>query len=40
MKILADRRNRLLEKRKRRAEREGIVDVDKGEEGGILASTS
>lgn len=40
MKILADRRNRLLEKRKRRAEREGTVEVDKVEEGGILASTS
>ncbi|KAI9876651.1 MAG: hypothetical protein M1830_006030 [Pleopsidium flavum] len=40
MKILADRRNRLLEKRKRRAEREGTVESEKVEEGGILASTS
>ena len=40
MKILADRRNRLLEKRKRRAERERTVEVDKVEEGGTLASTS
>ena len=38
MKILADRRSSLLEKRKRRAEREGLPD--KVEEGGILGSTS
>ncbi len=40
MKILSDRRNRLLEKRARRAEREGIAEGDKAEGGGILASTS
>ncbi|KAI9816767.1 MAG: hypothetical protein M1827_001412 [Pycnora praestabilis] len=38
MKILADRRNSLLEKRRRRAEREG--GSEKVEEDGILASTS
>lgn len=41
MKILADRRDRLLEKRRRRAEREGTaVGMDKTEEGAVLASTS
>lgn len=40
MKILSDRRNRLLEKRARRAEREGIAEGNKVEGGGILASTS
>ncbi|KAI9827808.1 MAG: hypothetical protein M1832_004297 [Thelocarpon impressellum] len=35
-KILSDRRNSLLEKRKRRAEREGATL----EEGAVLASTS
>ena len=36
IKLLSDRRDSLLEKRRRRAEREG----EKVEEGGILASTS
>lgn len=43
MQILADRRDRLLEKRKRRAEREAAVVGENGgktEEAGILASTS
>lgn len=43
LKVLADRRDRLLEKRKRRAEREAAAAGDQGtkaEEGGILASTS
>ncbi|KAI9698772.1 MAG: hypothetical protein M1836_003882 [Candelina mexicana] len=38
MKILADRRTSLLEKRRRRAEREGLPD--KVEEGKILGSSS
>ena len=43
LQILADRRDRLLEKRKRRAEREAAAAGEQGtkaEEGGILASTS
>lgn len=43
LEVLADRRNRLLEKRKRRAEREaasGGEQANRSEEGGILASTS
>ncbi|CAO1599557.1 MAG: hypothetical protein LQ349_000204 [Xanthoria aureola] len=43
MQVLADRRDRLLEKRKRRAEREAAEasgNGNKAEEGGILASTS
>lgn len=40
MKILANRRNSLLEKRRRRAEREGTLGPSKEEEGGIVASTS
>lgn len=46
MKVLADRRDRLLEKRRRRAEMEGTSEAgeaskaSKVEEGGILASTS
>ncbi|KAK2755125.1 hypothetical protein FQN54_006654 [Arachnomyces sp. PD_36] len=44
LKILAERKNSLLEKRKRRAEREavegGAVGLSKTEEGGVLASTS
>jgi hypothetical protein len=42
LKILAERRNGLLEKRKRRAEREAQegVGMSKVEEGGVLASTS
>ncbi|KAL9012183.1 MAG: hypothetical protein Q9173_003034 [Seirophora scorigena] len=43
VEVLADRRNRLLEKRKRRAEREAAAAGEQGnrsEEGGILASTS
>lgn len=42
LKILAERKNSLLEKRKRRAEREAQegVGMSKAEEGGILASTS
>lgn len=38
MKILTERRNSLLEKRRRRTEREGASE--KVEEGGSLASTS
>ena len=38
LQILADRRSALMEKRKRRAEREGASE--KVEEAGILASTS
>ena len=38
MKILTERRNSLLEKRRRRAEREAASE--KAEEAGILASTS
>ncbi|KAI9846993.1 MAG: hypothetical protein M1837_003349 [Sclerophora amabilis] len=41
MRILADRRDSLLEKRRRRAEREaGVGGAEKSEAGGILASTS
>ena len=42
MKILADRRDRLLEKRKRRAEWEGTAELglEKAERDGVLASTS
>ena len=42
MKILADRRDRLLEKRKRRDEREGAVELgsEKSEQDRVLASTS
>lgn len=43
LQILADRRDRLLEKRRRRAEREAAAAGEQGtkaEEGGILASTS
>ena len=43
MKHLADRRNSLLEKRARRAEREAAAageNGDKAEQSGILASTS
>ena len=40
-KILTERRNSLLEKRRRRAEREAAVEGDrKAEEGGVLAGTS
>ncbi|MCJ1375740.1 hypothetical protein MMC20_006977 [Loxospora ochrophaea] len=38
VKLLTDRRDRLMEKRRRRAEREG--STEKVEEAGILASTS
>ncbi|KAL8938077.1 MAG: hypothetical protein Q9216_004092 [Gyalolechia sp. 2 TL-2023] len=43
LKLLADRRDKLLEKRKRRAEREAAAAGEQGtkaEEEGILASTS
>ena len=40
VKILTDRRNRLLEKRQRRAEREAAQKGEKVEEGAVLASTS
>lgn len=42
LKILAERKASLLEKRKRRAEREAQegVGMSKAEEGGVLASTS
>jgi hypothetical protein len=44
LKILADRKEKLLEKRRRRAERDAkesaTVGMSKVEEGGVLASTS
>ena len=43
MQVLADRRDRLLEKRKRRAEREAAEAGENGkkvEQAGILSSTS
>ena len=40
MAILAERREALLDKRRRRAEREAAVSNSKSEEEGILASTS
>ncbi|KAL8908948.1 MAG: hypothetical protein Q9207_000524 [Kuettlingeria erythrocarpa] len=43
LQVLADRRNKLLEKRQRRAEREAAASEEQGnkaEKGGILASTS
>ncbi|KAK2739812.1 hypothetical protein FQN55_009133 [Onygenales sp. PD_40] len=43
LRILADRKQNLLEKRQRRAEREGVADsvgLSKVEEGGVLAATS
>lgn len=42
LRILAERRESLLEKRKRRAERltAAQIGAEKSEEGGILASTS
>ncbi|KAI1915971.1 hypothetical protein LOZ53_000878 [Ophidiomyces ophidiicola] len=41
LKMLADRKEMLLEKRRRRAEREAAeVGLSKVEEGGLLASTS
>ncbi|KAI9740194.1 MAG: hypothetical protein M1834_004772 [Cirrosporium novae-zelandiae] len=41
IRILSDRKDALLEKRRRRAEREGKpVKLDKVEEGAVLASTS
>ena len=40
MAILAERRESLLEKRRRRAEREATANGNKTEEGGILSSTS
>ncbi|WEW61678.1 hypothetical protein PRK78_007170 [Emydomyces testavorans] len=41
LKMLADRKEMLLEKRRRRAEREtGEAGMSKVEEGGVLASTS
>lgn len=43
LQVLADRRDRLLEKRQRRAEREAAAGGEQGttaEDGGILASTS
>ena len=44
LKILADRKEMILEKRRRRAEREAkesvTVGMSKVEEGGVLASTS
>lgn len=43
MQVLADRRDRLLEKRKRRAEREAAEvgkNGSKAEQAGILSSTS
>ena len=40
MKLLTDRRDRLLEKRRRRAEREGTSQAGNVRQEGILASTS
>ena len=39
MKMLADRRDRLLEKRKRRAEREATLGTSQAEEGGTLGTS-
>lgn len=39
IKILADRRDRLLEKRKRRAEREGTLGTSQVEEGGTVGTS-
>ena len=40
MKLLADRRNSLMEKRRRRADREGTTQQGNVEQEGILATTS